>query len=357
MSACSTSDEAENPRSEPAPNGSDATADDANRPPAVSVVMCTYNGAPYLIEQLDSIAAQSAPPDEVIVVDDASTDETPALLRDYAARSPLRIRLHVNSVNLGYRKNFAQAMSLASGDLLFLCDQDDTWHPDKIRVFREAFAAAPSAALAYGDSNLVDSALAPLGTTLWQLLGVSSAERAQLAGDAGFEIAVRRGNFFCGCSMAMTRDFRDLALPFPETVPHDLWLGNLASALGGLVLVDTPLLNYRQHAAQTSGDKTPTLGTRVRRWRRAARMFSDTRYYDLWIAEHAALRDRLVALGRAETIAVALLDQKIRYLECQRIIHARTWLGRLPVIADQLRSGRHRRFGRGWKSLLVDFIG
>jgi len=98
----------------------------------VSVVMCTYNGAAYLREQMDSILAQDYPLHEIIVQDDRSTDDTPVLLADYAARES-RIRVFRNTERLGFNRNFHTALLRATGDFIAIADQDDIWFPQKIR--------------------------------------------------------------------------------------------------------------------------------------------------------------------------------------------------------------------------------
>ena len=87
--------------------------------------MGTYNGGPYLREQLDSIAAQTHLPDELVVCDDDSTDRTVAILEDFAATAPFPVRVYVNPKNLGTAKNFERAIGLATGEVIALADQDD----------------------------------------------------------------------------------------------------------------------------------------------------------------------------------------------------------------------------------------
>lgn len=102
---------------------------------STSVVISTYNGQEYIEEQLDSIRVQSQTPDEVIIVDDCSTDNTVVLVEEYIKKYSLKNwHLTVNEVNKGWEKNFMDGMSLAKSDLIFPCDQDDYWYPDKIRV-------------------------------------------------------------------------------------------------------------------------------------------------------------------------------------------------------------------------------
>lgn len=114
-------------------------------PPVFSIALCTFNGQRYLPAQLDSFLAQTRPPDELIVCDDGSTDDTPRLVEAYAAQAPFPVRFHRNAVNLGVVQNFGQAIDRCQGDWIFLSDQDDLWMPEKLARFDEAMAAIPSA--------------------------------------------------------------------------------------------------------------------------------------------------------------------------------------------------------------------
>ena len=93
----------------------------------ISIAMCTYNGAEFLPAQLQSILTQSRPPDEIIICDDRSTDDTQALLKKFATESPIPIAVHINDHNLGSVKNFERTISLCTGDVIALSDQDDVW--------------------------------------------------------------------------------------------------------------------------------------------------------------------------------------------------------------------------------------
>lgn len=98
----------------------------------ISVVMCTYNGEKYLREQLDSIVQQSYPIHELFIQDDQSTDQTVNIVHEYQSHYPY-IRLHINDKNLGFNKNFRTAILKAEGDFISIADQDDVWHPDKLK--------------------------------------------------------------------------------------------------------------------------------------------------------------------------------------------------------------------------------
>lgn len=113
----------------------------------VSIVMCTYNGEQFLREQLDSILAQTYPIHELIIQDDCSTDHTADIVREYARQYPF-IRFHANISNLGFNRNFQDALSKAEGDYIAIADQDDIWYEEKIAAQMEAI----------GDNDLCVSA-------------------------------------------------------------------------------------------------------------------------------------------------------------------------------------------------------
>jgi len=274
----------------------------------ISVVMCTYNGARYASQQLQSFDQQTRLPDELVVCDDASKDGTATMIARYAESAKFDVRIHQNPQNLGYIANFAQALSQATGDLIFLSDQDDVWAADKIERFVAAFEARPESLLVYGDSELVDESLTPLGNTLWQLLAFDRTEQARLLGPEGFDLTLRRGNLFCGCSMAIRKSFRDRLLPMPPGFPHDLWIGMLAAALGRIALVDRPTMQYRQHAQQTSGRKLPGPLNQLKRRYDSLKYWKSLAHYERWSLEHRLVRDRLREITEQFPVAPAVFE-------------------------------------------------
>ena len=105
----------------------------------ISVVMATFNGGKYLQEQLKSILEQSLEPDEIIICDDCSTDNTADVIRSMKKMSKIPIHFWNNKEHLGYGQNFRQAINRASGDIIFLCDQDDVWVKNKIELCMDIF--------------------------------------------------------------------------------------------------------------------------------------------------------------------------------------------------------------------------
>lgn len=125
----------------------------------ISIVLCTYNGESFLREQLDSLLAQTRQPDEIVIADDASTDATWTILQGFARQASdagIAVDLQRNPANLGYVENFTAALRRATGDLVFLSNQDDVWHPDKLRRMAEEFRQRPELGLLHTDARLVD---------------------------------------------------------------------------------------------------------------------------------------------------------------------------------------------------------
>src|SRR5690625_4797540 len=98
----------------------------------LSVALCTCNSTRYLREQLDSIATQTRAPDELVIYDDASSDDTLIMVKHFARDAPFPVTIQCNEKNLGPTANFQLAIESCQGDLIALCDHDDVWHPDKL---------------------------------------------------------------------------------------------------------------------------------------------------------------------------------------------------------------------------------
>jgi glycosyltransferase involved in cell wall biosynthesis len=206
--------------------------------------MATFNGAAYLLPQLHSILAQLAPNDELVVVDDASSDDTLRLLQGLG--DP-RLRLLQNARNQGPTAAFERAVCAASGRYIFLSDQDDTWHPQKIERILAVFDQK-NADLVVHDAEIrtQDGQVIP---SVFALRRFVVRPRGRWS---GLWVNVLNSSF-TGCCMAFRRALLDDALPFPGRglgrVWHDQWIG-LAALLGGraIVYLPEPLVTMRRHA-------------------------------------------------------------------------------------------------------------
>lgn len=210
------------------------------------IALCTYNGERYLRAQLDSILTQSRRPDQVVVCDDGSTDGTWEMLQQWQAHSGLEIVLHRNEQRQKVTANFAQAVSRLDTDLIFLCDQDDVWLPDKVARMQQVFENDASVLLVHSDAELIDGKGRSLGTTLLEELKVDAFERAAIRHGRAFEVLVRR-NVITGATAVIRRSLLKQALPIPRSFFHDEWLGFVACLSGKVVLLDETTIQYRQH--------------------------------------------------------------------------------------------------------------
>ena len=136
----------------------------------ISVSMCTYNGAKHIREQLESITEQSVQPDEIIICDDGSSDDTIKIAKEILAEWSGKSKVIKNEVNLGFSKNFIKAIELCEGDIIFLCDQDDVWHKEKIAIMTDMLAKHQDALLVVHDSLLVDEKRHVLNDSFWRYL-------------------------------------------------------------------------------------------------------------------------------------------------------------------------------------------
>ncbi|AKV85168.1 hypothetical protein BMW26_05960 [Microbacterium sp. 1.5R] len=244
----------------------------------VCVCMATYNGTGYLREQLDSILAGLRPDDQVVIVDDASTDGTVALLETYR---DARVTVYRNPKNLGYVKTFERALSLADRDVIFLSDQDDEWVPGRrdllVEALRDRSIAAGDLVLLPDDSPLSS----PLTGRPWRLAPLPSGgslanELRLLAGDAPYY----------GCAMAIRREASELILPFPGFLveSHDLWIATVGNTARVLAHVQSPVLRRRLHDANASAPRPRGLRKALqsrwmllRAWREASRRVAAAR--------------------------------------------------------------------------------
>ncbi len=204
---------------------------------SVSVALCTFNGERHLEAQLRSLLALDWPDLEIVIQDDASSDGTVALVRRVAAGDP-RVRLEVNPRNLGFLANFERALSRCTGDWIAPCDQDDLWHPDKLRRLAPLMA---DHVLAYADSRLVDDQGRDLGRRLSQVYRMVDGDDCRV---------FTFWNSVSGHALLMRRELLPHSLPFPPGVKfHDWWIAFQAARTGRIAYLDEVLVDYRQHAA------------------------------------------------------------------------------------------------------------
>jgi hypothetical protein len=315
----------------------------------ISVAMCTFNGERFLAQQLASIQAQTRVPDEVVIRDDGSTDGTCRIVEDFARTFPGRIDVAVNPRRLGVTANFESVLAATTGDLILLCDQDDVWYPDRVQVAQAAFEADPSLLLCFADARLVDGSGRPLGVTELQALGFRADERRRIGSGRAFEVLSVR-NLALGASTAFRRSLLADALPIPPSWVHDEWIAVIAAARGRIAHLDLPLIDYRQHGANTVGRPPLSL---VELWAAVFRPKEDIRAG--LIDRASALADRLATMGATDEHR-ALAIEKLVHARLRRRLPASRWRRLVPIVREAL-TGRYGRCSTGWRAMLVDLFG
>lgn len=200
----------------------------------VSVVLCTFNGARFLEEQVESILQQTYPIAELIISDDASTDTTPDIIERMALRDA-RIRFIRLKKNIGFSANFQQAMQQANSELIATADQDDVWHPEKVARLVEAFA--PDASLIYCDSVKFSHNI-PVNPR-------PSNKNIKIEGSDPRKISVY--NTVSGHAMLIRKKLLSTAFPLPAGVYYDWWLAVVAMTNDRVQFLPDILVYRRVH--------------------------------------------------------------------------------------------------------------
>jgi rhamnosyltransferase len=260
----------------------------ASAAPRVDILLSTYNGSKYLAEQIASLQAQSASDWRLLVRDDGSNDGTVEILHQLAALDP---RIHIvaddepAASNLGASRSFCELLKQVEAPYFMFCDQDDVWHPSKVeKTLKQLELLDGAPALVFSDLRIVDSKLQQLSPSFMQY------QRFDPQAGMNFRRLVMQ-NHVVGCTLGANRALLELSglryQPIPAAaMMHDWWLALVAAALGKMAYIDTPTIDYRQHANNA-------LGAPGSNWRRYVRQLLNNRPWEK--AQHYLARVSLQA--------------------------------------------------------------
>ncbi len=320
----------------------------------VSIAMATYNGARFVRAQLDSFASQTRRPDELVVTDDGSSDETVAIVEQFAQDAPFPVEVHRNPERLNYSRNFERAISLCTGDIIFLSDQDDVWFAEKIETVLAEFDRNPNVQVVVNDQLLTDAALAHSGVTK-----LGNLKRAGKSSDAMIE----------GCSTAFRASWGARLFPMPDGVStliasrdmsHDRWLNDLTILLGLRVVLRRPLQYFRR----TGENTTDWLLSRpdAVRFRDLAQGRSRVAPVDAWMRRTQVLDAYERYLNAHRSDLPGNVDGALRQIAHERSsLQSRIGLSDMPLqrrltaVWRLWRSGGYRYFER-WMSAANDLM-
>jgi glycosyltransferase involved in cell wall biosynthesis len=202
----------------------------------ISVVMATYNGEKFIEAQLRSITNELKENSEIIISDNGSTDRTVEIINSF---NDDRILLLTNNTTKGPIFNFENALKKATGDIIFLSDQDDIWLPGKVEICKKYLSRYY---LVVTDGKVVNEDLIVLSDSLFQIYN---------SGKGLFKNLVR--NSFIGCCMVFRKEILQLVLPFPKKIPmHDIWLGFVAQMFYSVHFLNNKLVLHRRHTTNAS---------------------------------------------------------------------------------------------------------
>ena len=218
--------------------------------------MATYNGEKYIVAQMDSIRTQTMSVDEVIISDDHSTDQTKNVIEQYIAQYSLADTWKlIENPDKGVRSNFYNAIKHTTGDILFLCDQDDIWLPDKAAAITAVFENDSKIKCLNTSFQYIDKEGNEMpikqdedkanNNLILHPIDKNAVEKIPLS-------LVFRKNISPGMTMAFTREVAEEYLRCSELkVIHDWEINCLSAAMDGLFFYNAVLTYYRIHDMQT----------------------------------------------------------------------------------------------------------
>ena len=313
----------------------------------ISTAIATYNGAEFLPRQLDSILAQDRPVDEIVVCDDNSKDNTWEVLQEYQAKYPEIFRIFRNEKNLGVSGNFEKALSLCSGDIIFIADQDDFWQKDKTEKMAQPFEKRQILGV-YSDSLITDNELNSQNCTHLQLRGFAPEQLPNLPQLPQFARRVPPAAH----DMAIRRSALKFLIPFPKLKNvHDSFIGLSIAALNGWAVIPETLTMFCQHGKNLSN--SGQISSLAGQFRAAKKSAADDTFN--WNAKLYAFVLRRLD-NKLDDDAEAILKERLHHSHIRSQMGKVNYLYRVLLIAGEIFSGRYFRFARGIKSIIQDLF-
>lgn len=319
-----------------------------------SIAMCTYNGAKYLEEQLQSFVEQTRLPDELIVCDDCSSDNTMEILHRFAQTAPFPVTVIQNEENLGYTANFLKCASLCHNDVIFFSDQDDVWDVQKIETFMNRFESSPEVGMVLSDVELMDVNGHSLNSSQ-----VQQATRRPIA----YWLYLSQKNqmhFFTkypssswpGMAMAYRNVYSDFLYKFNKIQGHDRWLLCFFCIISKIQIIPQQLTKYRIHHNNADASDTRTM---IKQTEQANSRKIIDRYRTL-SEDFQNMVSYLSQSGlKIEPQALKLLAQKSEHLMTRYKIRTKQ-VNKWYYILRETFNGNYFRFGLGIYSIGMDVL-
>jgi glycosyltransferase involved in cell wall biosynthesis len=316
----------------------------------LSVVLCTRNGQTYLGEQLTSLQGQTHLPDELLICDDVSTDDTPTIIADFARTAKFPVRVIYNPVNLGSTANFAQAIQHSTGDIIALCDQDDIWLPEKLATIYACLQDNPQIDGVFSDAVVVSAEGQPKGYQVWQVNRFNARQQARFEHGQAIQVLLKR-NVITGATLAFRAKWRDKILPIASSWIHDGWIGFILASYGHLHPIAQPLIHYRQHNKNQLGANQVNLHQAIQR----TSTYPAERYQHM-ARQYEDLLAHLTQLGGLDDEILRQIQAKITHMHQRTNLLSAKRFSRIHEASIELASGRYHRYSAGWSSFIRDIL-
>lgn len=322
-------------------------------PNSISVVVATFNGAKFIEQQLNSVLDQSRLPEEIIVSDDGSNDETIStakrVLGDRASELGIRFQVVTRPQPLGVAKNFESAARMATEEFIAFADQDDVWERHKLETLAREFAENEDLLLVHSDAILIDDQGRSLGRGLLGSLRATPWERRQLSSRAAIRALIRR-NLITGATMMVRRPLVEQAPDVPPGWLHDYWYAVLAASLGASTLNEEALIRYRQHGANQVGARKVGVSDVFRKFAEPQEDFREMQKI-----RSDAYKELMRSKWPVSDLAKDLIVRRGRHFEKHRRLAARRVLRVIPILT-MLLAGDYWRFRRGFLDAVRDLL-
>jgi glycosyltransferase involved in cell wall biosynthesis len=230
----------------------------------ISVAFIVYNGSQYLRTQLDSILAQTHKVDELIICDDASSDNSKEILEEYKNKHPNLFFIHYNTKNIGPTKNIEKAIQACTSELILLADQDDYWEAHKVETIVKWFEQNPTMNGVFTNGTLINSkGELDNKCSLWDVMSFpykTIKSKTELNSNLKLYINTVE-NCVTGATLAIRNNLPFLNQPFPiiKNLVHDRWLAINLAENNSLGILEDNLIRYRIHSAQAIGGMTENI--------------------------------------------------------------------------------------------------
>jgi glycosyltransferase involved in cell wall biosynthesis len=319
--------------------------------------MATYNGQDFLEEQLHSFLVQERLPDELVVSDDGSNDNTLQIIQYFSEVAPFRVKVFNNNKKHGCTSNFTNGVLSSTGDVILLSDQDDVWLPQHVSKLVQELESDPELLCVASDSKCVDIKLKPLGYTLRESerFYAHYIKEQHSANDAHVKVTIR--HFVApGHGIAFRKVLVPYLAPMSDYWIHDQWIFLLASIIGKVSYVPDSLTYYRQHDKQYFGGQISSLAG----WAdKASKVSSSRELADIYKWEDI-LKRCLEIKSTNQKISQSVIDLLLKKIEFSK---HRVEIRRMPLLTRSIKTailllkGDYHSMARGLIAALRDVYG